>query len=98
MNNGTSYSGQIVALTTDIPTAVTTMAGTENNPFCGTFDGDGHTITLSLSGSGQGTALFYLIEGATLKNLKVQGTVTTSGYRPATFTAFVEGNCTISGS
>ncbi len=96
VNNGTSYSGQIVALTTDIPTAVTMMAGTESNPFCGTFDGDGHTITLALSGSGQGTALFYLIEGATLKNLKVQGTVTTSGYRPATFTAFVEGNCTIS--
>ena len=96
VNNGTSYSGQIVALTTDIPTAVTTMAGTESNPFCGTFDGDGHTITLALSGSGQGTALFYLIEGATLKNLKVQGTVTTSGYRPATFTAFVEGNSTIS--
>ena len=105
VNNGKSYSGQLVTLTTDIPTAeeiannttaVTTMAGTESYPFCGTLDGGGHTITLALSGNGQGTALFYLIEGATLKNLKVQGTVTTTGYRPATFAAFVEGNSTIS--
>ena len=105
LNNGTSFNGQTVVLTTDIPTAeeiangttvVTTMAGTESHPFRGTLDGGGHTITLGLSGSGQGTALFYLIEGATLKNLKVQGTVTTTEYRPATFAAFVEGNCTIS--
>ena len=105
LNNGTSFNGQTVVLTTDIPTAeeiangttaVTTMAGTESHPFRGTLDGGGHTITLALSGSGPGTALFYLIEGATLKNLKVQGTVTTTGYRPATFAAFVEGNCTIS--
>ena len=96
VNNGTSFSGQTVALTTDIPTAITTMAGTESHPFCGTLDGGGHTITLALSGNGQGTALFYLINGATLKNLKVQGTVTTTEYRPATFAAFVEGNSTIS--
>ena len=105
LNNGTSFNGQTVVLTTDIPTAeeiangttaVTTMASTESHPFRGTLDGGGHTITLALSGSGQGTALFYLIEGATLKNLKVQGTVTTSEYRPATFAAFVEGDCTIS--
>jgi hypothetical protein len=105
VNNGTSFSGQTMALTTDIPTAeeiangtnaVTTMAGTDSHPFCGTLDGDGHSITLALSGNGPGTALFYLIEGATLKNLKVQGSVATTGYRPATFAAFVEGNSTIS--
>ena len=96
---GITYTGQTVKLTADI--AATVMAGLHTNnsnylAFSGTFDGDGHTITLALSGSGEGTALFSDLEGATLKNLKVQGSVATTGYRPATFAAFVSGNCTIS--
>ena len=94
VTNGTTYSGQFVKLNADI--SVTTMAGSASNPFSGTFDGDGHIITASLSGSGEGTALFYEIEGATLTHMKVQGTVTTDACRPATFAAIVKGNSTIS--
>ena len=99
VTNGTTYAGQFVKLTADI--TATVMAGThssENNyhAFSGTFDGDGHTITLNLSGSGEGIALFSDIEGATLKNLKAQGTVATTDRRPATFAIIVFGNSTIS--
>ncbi|MBR5726412.1 MAG: leucine-rich repeat protein [Muribaculaceae bacterium] len=93
VTNDTTYANKFLKLTADI--AVTEMVGLYRT-FSGTLDGDGHTITLALSGGGQGTALFYLISGATLKNLKVQGTVTTTGYRPATFAAIVNGNSTIS--
>ena len=94
VTNGTTYADEFVKLTADI--SVSTMTGNDSHPFSGTLDGDGHTIALTLSGSGQGTALFYLIENATLKNLKVEGSVTTTGYRPTTFAAIVEGNSTIS--
>ena len=93
VTNDSTYAGQTVQLTADIATSV--MAGNNSHPFCGILDGDGHTITVALSGSGEGLALFYIINGATLKNLKAQGTVTTNRYRPATFAAFVEGNSTI---
>jgi uncharacterized repeat protein (TIGR02543 family) len=99
ITNGTTYAGQTVKLTADI--AATVMAGShtsENNyhAFSGTFDGNGHTITLALSGSGEGTALFSDLKGATLKNLKAQGSVTTDDRRPATFAVIVFGNSTIS--
>ena len=95
---GITYAGQTVKLAADI--TATVMAGShsgENNhhAFSGTFDGDGHTITLALSGSGEGIALFSDLNGATLKNLKTQGTVTTNDRRPATFAIIVFGNSAI---
>ena len=99
VTSGTTYAGQTVKLAADI--AATVMAGSHTDEynyhaFSGTFDGNGHTITLALSGSGHGTALFYHLGDATLKNLKVQGSVTTIGYRPATFASIINGNSTIS--
>ncbi len=93
VTNGTSYADEIVRLDADI--SVSTMAGKEGYPFKGMFDGNGHTINVNLSGGGQGLALFYAIEGATIQNVKVTGGVTSSNHRPATFAAFVEGSSTI---
>jgi len=99
VTNGTTYAGQTVKLTADI--TATVMAGSHTNEtnyhaFSGIFDGDGHTITLDLSGGGEGIALFSDLNGATLKNLKAQGSVTTNDRRPATFAIIVFGNSTIS--
>lgn len=58
------------------------LTGTEIVPtFGGVFDGKGHTISgLSLTGSGSQQGLFrYIQEGGTVKNLKVQGTVSPAG-------------------
>ena len=77
---GHGYSGQYVKLANDISVTQKcgTVSGTElTKAFSGTFDGDGHTITAAITDTGnQGTALFCYINGATIKNLKVAGTIT----------------------
>lgn len=93
MSNGTTYEGKVVRLDADIN--VSTMAGKDGSSFKGTLDGNGHTVNLNLRGGGQGLALFYVIDGATIKNVRVTGTVTSSYHRPATFAAFVDGSSTI---
>ena len=48
-------------------------------PFKGVFDGNGHTISgLALTGS-HNVALFGVINGATIENLTVEGSVTATG-------------------
>ena len=93
VNNGETFERKLVKLGADIN--VSKMVGTEGNHFDGKFDGNGHTITVNLSGSGEGTALFYIISNAVIQNLKVTGSITTSGVRPATFASFVSGSSTI---
>lgn len=93
---GNTYENQTVKLVTDIGTSqnpVTTMAG---GTFKGTFDGGGHNINAVIRGSGDGTALFYHISGATIKNLRVEGWIKTDGTHPANIAALVSGVSTIS--
>ncbi len=69
------YNGGTFKLTNDI--SVTTMVGTEDQPFSGTFDGQGHTLNVNIETDGWGAAPFnYVNSGTTIKNLKTQGTVT----------------------
>ena len=85
-----SYEGWLVTLANDI--SVSTMAGAGGKSFKGTFDGQGHTITVNLQAGGEGVALFYEINGATIQNLRVSGSVTSTRLRPASFAVFVEGS------
>ena len=71
------FSGKTVKLDADI--TVTRMAGGSGHEFTGTFDGDGHTLTVSISSSDSYAAPFREIMGATIRNLKVSGTV--SGHK-----------------
>lgn len=43
--------------------------------FSGTFDGDGHTVTLNISGSDSNVALFKTVAGGTVKNVLTKGSV-----------------------
>ena len=90
VNEGTTYSGEYVKLANDI--SVSTMAGTsEANSFQGTFLGYGHTITANISDTNnQGTALFRYINGATIKDLTVGGTIT-GGIHAAAIVGFAQG-------
>ena len=95
VNNGNSYSGKYIKLTADID--VTTMAGVVSGnqqvkPFSGIFDGGGHTITATISDivDNQGTALFKYINGATIKNLTVAGSVN-GGLHAAAIAGFSKG-------
>ena len=57
-----------------------TMVGTSNNPFCGTFDGGGKTLTFSHDMSDEKyCAPFRYVNGATIKNLRVGGKLSTKG-------------------
>ena len=70
------FSGKTVCLGNDIE--VTRMAGSEGNDFCGTFDGQGHTIDLNLDSSNGAYALFCNVENGTIENLHVTGNINTA--------------------
>ena len=107
VNNGTdNYSGKFVKLTHDISVTqkVGTVSGsTQVNAFSGTFDGGGNTITANITDNdNQGTALFCYINGATIKDLNVTGTIASNQYHTAGLVGFSKGtgnsiqNCTVS--
>ena len=69
------YSDTFFKLTADI--TVTTM---RTKTFKGTFDGGGNTLTFNYTATGNNAAPFAYITGATIKNLRVAGTINT-GYK-----------------
>jgi len=99
VNNGNNFSGKYVKLTSDI--SVTTPVGyrvsdSDNKPFSGTFLGGGNTITVTLDDDGnQGLAPFRYINGATIKDLKVAGTIASSQYHTSGLVGFASGTNTI---
>lgn len=105
VNGGNSYSGCTVYLRTDINVSqkVGVVEGRYlSDPFSGVFDGNNHTIHVAITDTdNQGTAPFCYINGATIKNLNVQGSVTGT-YHTAAIVGFSTGsgnrieNCTAS--
>ena len=104
VNLGRSYSGKYVKLTSDI--SVTKSAGgyqTDENcqPFSGTFDGDGHTLTINLNNQSRFAAPFKCVSGATIKNLRTAGTIDGTGNADGKLLAGIIGvsfgNTTITG-
>lgn len=74
-----TYCGGSFKLTNDI--SVATMVGTNSHPFIGTFDGQGNVLDVNIVDNTSGVAPFCVVgTGSTIKNLKIQGTVTSSGY------------------
>ena len=105
---GTSFTGKTVKLGNDI--SVTRMAGSEGHEFTGTFDGDGHTLTVSYGSANQRISEQYAapfryagglyIDGksysCTIKNMRVAGTIYTSAKYAAGFVGFNNTNGYIS--
>ena len=60
---------------TDYPKGI---IGTDSKRFAGTFDGQEHTITLAIDNDATRTGLFGVINGATIKNLVIDGSVKSS--------------------
>jgi hypothetical protein len=100
VTNGTSYSGQTVKLTADIGTEqdpITTMVGRLNaNAFAGTFDGCGHSIHVSITGNTEIESPFRCISSATIKNVKVTGSVSGGIHCSGLVGVALSGTCTIS--
>lgn len=99
VNHGYTFSGKYVKLTNDISVSIPAgdrVSDSDNKPFSGTFLGDGHTITVTLDDDGiQGLALFRYINGATIKDLKVAGTIASNQNHTAGIAGFASGTNTI---
>ena len=57
-------------------TNINKMVGTQTYPFKGTLDGNGKTVFFNINSQVQGTAPFYIVDGATIMNLETRGVVT----------------------
>ena len=65
-------------LKADITVEGNNMIGKEGKPFNGTFDGQGHTITINYNLNEERVAPFRRLNGGKVKNLIVMGTITTT--------------------
>ncbi len=74
----TDAKGQPVnaRLYADISTGMS--VGDTNSPFCGVFDGNGHTLTVNIVHNTEQQAPFRYVGNATIKNLHTAGTINTS--------------------
>lgn len=73
--------------------------GSESTGYSGTFDGQGHTITIdwNVYGSETYVALFPSVTNATIKNLRVTGQMTSDSEPLGVFALNADGNTTFSG-
>ena len=82
VNQGNTYSGQYVSLTADI--TVSTMVGTSDHPFTGTFtSSEQKTLTFNCGTDGEPfnydyCAPFRYIDGATIEKLNIAGSIYTN--------------------
>lgn len=95
---GKSFSGKYVQLNEDI--TVSTMVGTDSEPFSGSFNGNSKTLTLSLGTetspiAEENVAPFRFIDGATIQNLFINGAVYTAGQYASCLVGKADGTCLI---
>ena len=91
------FSGKTVLLGNDIE--VSRMAGSQYHDFCGTFDGQGNTLTFNYGEDGnpandEYAAPFRNVDGCTIKNLHVAGDIYTSAKYAAGLVAQNSGELT----
>ncbi len=78
----------------DINVTNGSFCGTSSAPYRGHFDGNGHTFTANYSG-GSNQAPFHYVKGATIKNLKVNGTVSVTNKFAASIVANITGGTNV---
>ncbi len=88
------FSGKVVKLAANVSSSE--MAGKSGHPFKGTFDGQNHTLTFNRTAAEHLSAPFHYINGATISNLHVEGTITGGTYESlGGLVGHSEGNITI---
>lgn len=76
VNSGNDYSGVYFSLSEDVTTG---PIATDGNVFSGVFDGNGHTVSVSIHSGYRDVGLFGRIENATIRELKVAGSLSSLG-------------------
>ncbi len=98
VNAGTdNFTGKTITLSEDIilPTGEWVAIGTSDNPFMGTFDGAGYTVSNIEIHDNDGTetnGFFGAISRATIQNLTVRGIMTLGGVQGDNNDVFTSGN------
>ena len=88
------FSGKVVKLAANVSSSE--MAGKSGHPFKGTFDGQNYTLTFNRTAAEHLSAPFHYINGATISNLHVEGTITGGTYESlGGLVGHSEGNITI---
>jgi len=88
------FSGKVVKLAGNVSSSE--MAGKSGHPFKGTFDGQNYTLTFNRTAAEDFCAPFHYINGATISNLHVDGTITGGTYESlGGLVGHSEGNITI---
>ena len=88
------FSGKNVKLAGNVSSSE--MAGKSGHPFKGTFDGQNYTLTFNRTAAEHLSAPFHYINGATISNLHVEGTITGGTYESlGGLVGHAEGNITI---
>ena len=88
------FSGKVVKLAGNVSSSE--MAGKSGHPFKGTFDGQNYTLTFNRTAAEHLSAPFHYINGATISNLHVDGTITGGNYESlGGLVGHSEGNITI---
>ena len=88
------FSGKTVKLAGNVSSSE--MAGKSGHPFKGTFDGQNYTLTFNRTAAEHLSAPFHYINGATISNLHVEGTITGGTYESlGGLVGHAEGNITI---
>jgi uncharacterized repeat protein (TIGR02543 family) len=98
VSNGETYRGKYVKLADNFDNSanpITTMVGTNDHKFCGTFYGNGRTLTVNLSATTDNCAPFGYVDGATIQDLTVAGTISTSRKFAASIAAHTSGTTSI---
>ena len=101
VNDGNDYSGKTLRLEADV-SGISLMVGTREKPFRGTFLGNGHTLQLDIDEQTDLAAPFRSIDGATIQDLTITGTVGTTARQAAMLVGSASGDntiesCTVSG-
>ena len=72
-----------------------TMIGNEGAQFAGTFDGQGHTVSYSYVVDDNYGGLFRFMDGATVRNLRVEGDAVVQGIHFGALAGYVSGTTLI---
>ena len=92
---GVTYNDDYFKMT-ETSISVKRMVGTnESKYFQGTLDGNGKILYFNYENTEEYTAPFRFVKSATIKNLEIHGTITTSEKKAAGIIAHAEGNTAI---
>ena len=80
VNAGNPASNAVLTTDVDLSKAIYTPAGTSANRYVGTFDGQGHSVKLNLSGGNYQGLFGVATDGATIENVIVKGSVSGASY------------------